>query len=225
MNLFIDIETIPTDRQDFKEYIASRVKHPGNITKPESIEKWNQESRAQAVDEEVRKTSLDGAFGRVCCIGFAFDDGDVNVIYSADDEVAVLSEFADVVAKAGEVFSSTVIGHNVSAFDLRFLIQRCVVHRIRPPLSLLRASQARPWEADKVFDTMVQWAGIGGKVGLEKLCLALDIESPKSDIDGSQVWEFVRAGRIAEVAAYCKRDVEQMRQAYMRMTFTKLKIN
>lgn len=222
MKLFLDIETIPTDRKDVRDYIAAGITHPGNISKPETIAKWNEESKPQAIEEAVHRTGLDGAFGRVCCIGMAFDDGPVSTIASAEDERVLLIGLAEALDKAvepSERLRTTVIGHNVSAFDLRFLVQRFIVRNVLPPTVLLRAAQAKPWETDKVFDTMVQWAGVGNRVSLDKLCLALGIESPKGELDGSKVWEYVQAGRLNEVADYCSRDVEQMRKVYKRMTF------
>jgi predicted PolB exonuclease-like 3'-5' exonuclease len=51
------------------------------------------------------------------------------------------------------------------------------------------------------------------------LCLALSIPTPKGDLDGSKVWQYVQDGRHEEVAAYCRRDVEATRQVHRRMTF------
>lgn len=221
MNLFLDIETLPTDRQDVRELLASKVTHPGTISKAETIAKWNEESRPAAIEEAVSKTGLDGTFGRVCVIGWAVDDGKVETLQSANDEESLLRAFADRVNTGFPPFETCVIGHNVSGFDLRFLVQRFIVNSIRPPSVISRAAQAKPWESEKVFDTMVQWSGAGSKPGgsLEKLCMALSIQSPKGDIDGSKVAAAVAAGRIDDVADYCARDVEATRKVWRRMTF------
>lgn len=220
MNLFIDIETLPTDRQDVRELIAAKVSPPGNISKAETIAKWMEESKPAAVEEAVAKTSLDGTFGRVCVIGWAVDNGPAHTTSSADDERHVLEEFAELLAGHRlSVFETCVVGHNVSAFDLRFLVQRFTVHGIKPPAVIARAAQAKPWEADKVFDTMIQWAGTGNRVSLERLCMALGVESPKTDLDGSKVAAAVAAGRIDDVAAYCSGDVQATRKVWQRMTF------
>lgn len=222
--LFLDIETLPTDRQDVRELLASKVTHPATISKPETIAKWNEESRPAAIDEAVAKTGLDGTFGRVCVIGWAIDDGPVRTVSSSYDEESLLLSFCALLredVKAGDLFETCVVGHNVSGFDLRFLTQRFIVNGIRPPAIIARAAQAKPWEDTKVFDTMVQWSGSAAKPGgsLEKLCMALSIESPKGDIDGSKVAAAVAAGRIDDVAAYCARDVEAVRKVWRRMTF------
>lgn len=224
MNLFIDIETLPTDRSDVRDLLASKVTHPSTISKPETIAKWNEESRPAAIDEAVAKTGLDGTFGRVCVICWAVDDGPIKTVKSATDEEALLLEFVQHLRSdvpAGDLFETCVVGHNVTGFDLRFLTQRFIVNGIRPPAIISRAAQAKPWEDTKVFDTMVQWSGSAAKPGgsLEKLCMALSIESPKGDIDGSKVAAAVAAGRIDDVAAYCARDVEAVRKVWRRMTF------
>jgi 3'-5' exonuclease len=220
--LFIDIETIPTDRQDVREYIAAKVTPPATMSKPETIAKWEAESKPAAIDEAVAKTGLDGAFGCVCVIGWAVDDGEVKTMQSVNNEATLLDAFGEAMNQAinyNELFDTVVCGHNVSAFDLRFLMQRYMVHGIKPPQLIKRAAEAKPWETQKVFDTMVQWAGVGNRVSLEKLCLAFGIESPKGEIDGSNVAQAVADGRIDEVAAYCKRDVEATRAIYKRMNF------
>ena len=221
MNLYLDIETLPTDRDDVREYIAASVTHPGNISKAETIAKWNEESRPAAVEEAVSKTGLDGSFGRVCVIGWAFEDAGVTTAMSADTEAYVLNAFAGAMSAVPltEHYTTCVVGHNVSSFDLRFLTQRFIVHGIKPPLLIQRAAQAKPWEADKVFDTMVQWAGVGNRISLEKLCLALSIPTSKGDITGATVAAAVAAGRIEAVARYCEGDVEATRAAHRRMTF------
>lgn len=217
-HLFLDIETLPTARADVREYIAATVKPPGNISKAETIAKWMAESKPEAVEEAIAKTGLDGSFGRVCVIGWAFDNAPVSVVHSADDEPYVLEEFAHWMNT--NPLSTTVVGHNVSSFDLRFLTQRFIVNGIRPPMVIHRAAMAKSWDIDKVFDTMTQWNPDKDKrVSLDKLCFALGIPTPKTDLDGSKVAAYVAAGRIDEVVAYCRRDVEAVRQVHARMTF------
>lgn len=248
--LYIDIETIPAQRLDVLEEIrASKqaeltaalaaIAPPGNYKKQETIDEWmaNEAPKVAAklqsafdadVDDTYRKTSFDGGFGQVCVIGYAVED-DTPRFLKADDmtaagEVALLEAFSCVLTDlipANEVLSTTVVGHNVAAFDLRFLVQRHIVNGVRPHTIIARAAQAKPWEQDRVFDTLIQWAGNGAKTGgsLDKLCKALSIPSPKGAIDGSKVWDFVKAGEIDQVAAYCAKDVAATRAVHRRMTF------
>lgn len=221
MTIFIDIETLPTERQDVIAEIRSSIKPPATYKKEESIKAWLEENIDAETDAAVRKTALDGAFGRVCVVGLAFDDQGPTTFHSVDDERFLLESTNQVLAnfRASEHFTITLVGHNVAAFDLRFLLQRYIVNGITPHPIVVRAAGAKPWESDKVFDTMVQWAGAGNRISLDKLCKALSIPTPKGDITGATVYDAVKAGRIEEVAEYCKRDVEAVRQIFNKMRF------
>lgn len=239
-NLYIDIETIPAQRpdiladiraskqQELDQAIAA-VRAPSNYG-AEAAAKWMTEKGAAQiadlrasfesdVDEAYRKTSLDGAFGQICVIGWALDDAQPQTVHGLDER-AVLRAFGESLSIPRSAhFTTCVVGHNVSAFDLRFLAQRHIVNGIRPPMVIARSAQAKPWEVEKVFDTMVQWSGVGSRITLDKLCKALGVKSPKGEIDGSKVWDAVRDGRLVDVANYCARDVEVVRQVHLRMTY------
>lgn len=221
MNIVIDIETLPTMREDVIADIRANVKPPATYKKPESIAEWIKTEGEAAAEQEVRRTALDGAYGRVCVIGWAVDDQPAAAIYSEENEPMLLQALNNAFERIPptEYFTTTIIGHNVAEFDLRFLVQRFIVNGIQPHMLIGRAAQAKPWEGDKVFDTMVQWAGTKNRVSLDKLCKALSIPTPKADITGATVYDAVMSGRIAEVAEYCKRDVEATRLVYERMKF------
>ena len=244
MNIYLDIETVPAQRPDILDELkasmsadlASKIAAiapPGNYKKQETIDAWYADEAPKVraamqsefeneLDSTYRKTSFDGAFGQVCVIGFAINDEPAITLFNTDwqDERTLLCQFIDSLDADWERKDFvTVVGHNVASFDLRFLMHRYIVNGIRPHSVISRASQAKPWESEKVFDTMVQWAGVGNRIKLDKLCKALNVPTPKGDIDGSKVWDYVNAGRIEEVAAYCKKDVEATRQVYKRMTF------
>ena len=244
MNIYLDIETVPCQRPDILDELKASmsadlatkiaaIAPPGNYKKQETIDAWYaevapniraamQSEFENELDSTYRKTSFDGAFGQVCVIGFAINDEPAITLFNEDwqDERTLLENFAYCLTSDIEHKDFvTVVGHNVASFDLRFLMHRYIVNGIRPHSVISRAAQAKPWESDKVFDTMVQWAGVGNRIKLDKLCKALNVPTPKGELDGSKVWDYVNSGRIDEVAAYCKKDVEATRQVYKRMTF------
>lgn len=242
MNLYLDIETTPTQRDDVRDYLSASLRDetlrameavtaPANYKDAEKIAQYIADKKAALQDEfaakladKIHATGLDGSFGNVFCIGWALDNGTAQTVYGTNERW-VLESFAKLLrVPPNELHSTTVIGHNVSAFDLRFLTQRFIVNGIRPPLVIARAAQAKPWEQEKVYDTMVQWAGIGQRISLDKLCLALSIPTPKGDMDGSMVWQYVQDGRHDEVARYCERDVEATRAVHRRMTFQTVEV-
>ena len=71
-----------------------------------------------------------------------------------------------------------------------------------------------------MFDTMIQWDSDRDKrISLDSFAKVLGIESPKGDMDGSKVGAFQEAGRLPEIAAYCRADVAAVRQIHKRMIF------
>jgi 3'-5' exonuclease len=251
-NLYLDIETIPTQRPDVLEEIRegciseleqsiAAVKPPSNYGADAASKWWMEKGNPQitalqaaneaAVEEKYRKTGLDGAFGQVCAIGIAYNDDAPKVVFiqewkHPDAEFLLLSDFCnllhEIIAPRLDL-QTTVIGHNVASFDLRFLVQRSIVLGIRPHTVIARAAQAKPWETEKVFDTMVQWAGVGKTISLDKLCHALGLPR-KGGITGADVWPMVQAGKIQEVADYCAQDVIKTRLAHKRMTFQSIEV-
>lgn len=252
MLLTIDIETVPSqlpevleeiraDKQAALDLALASIRPPGNYKKQETIDQWLAEEApkqaqlltdafADEVDAAYRKTSLDGAYGQICVIGLAVNDASAFTLCLGNDwanEKGLLLEFADCldsIIPGNALFTTTVIGHNVCGFDLRFLMQRAIVHGIKPHPCIQRAAQAKPWESEKVADTMVMWAGLGNRIKLDKLCRVLGIPSPKGAIDGSKVWDAVQEGRITEVANYCAADVTATREIYRRLTFKPVEV-
>ena len=232
--IIIDIETIGTSRKDVIDFIAGNTKPPATYKKAETIAAWYKDTtdaktgevtpslHSEAVAEAVAKTGLDGAFGQIVCIGYQAPGMDAPATIHGLDEADVLNKFNAVIHEEllpKDWLATTLVGHNASGFDARFLMQRFIVNSIRPHGWLKRAADAKPWESEKVFDTMIQFAGHGNRISLDKLCLALSIPSPKGEMDGSKVSQYVADGRLEEVAAYCKRDVTATKAVFERMTF------
>lgn len=216
--IILDIETIPADDARIVDFIAGTIKPPATIKLPASIAKWHAESKQEAIEDAVSKTGLDGAFGRVCVIGFDID-GTVDALHGLDEPALLVAFNARLNTIPRSLWSAmTIVGHNVSGFDLRFLVQRYIVNGIQPHAIISAAAQAKSWDS-KVYDTMIQFAGYGNRISLDKLCMALGVPSPKGEMDGSMVGQYVADGRIAEVVEYCKRDVTATGAVYRRMTF------
>ena len=224
MKLFIDIETLPTSDDGVITTLAGKITAPANYKKPESIAEWERENKPQAVLDAVAKTSFDGMYGRICCICYAFDDGEVFSVHG-DDEKTLLEQFYshvyDLSTTEHQGYLSdvpmTVIGHNVAGFDLPFLKHRSIIHGVVPPAAIMKAMNARPWD-NCIADTMLMWSSDREKrASMDKLCQAFGIDG-KGDFDGSMVaatWP-VNPQKVVE---YCCADVERTRAMYYRITF------
>jgi len=214
--LYLDIETIPAQSASAKSLIALSVKPPAQMKKADTIAAWEIEQKPQAVEDAIAKSSLNAAFGHICCIGMAVDDGDVNSISwpnNATSEFEMINGFFEVVGDAIGNRFPTVVGHYITGFDLRFIWQRCIVLGIRVPAWVPR--NPKPWDP-VVFDTMTAWAGARDTISMDNLCAALGLPG-KGDIDGSKVAAMWANGEHEAIAAYCRGDVERTRAIHRKM--------
>lgn len=201
VKLFFDIETIPADEK-FKKVSVELAKQKDSSNKIKKTAEYY-----------FRQTAISGDFGRVFCIGFAINDGNVEII--SGDESTILTEWWQVADKA-DLF----IGHNIMEFDLRFIFKRSIIHKIKPSAKHLNLSFAR-YKNFPIYDTMREWEKWGNSfIKLDTLAKALGLQSSKDGgIDGSQVYDFYKNGKYKEIYEYCKRDVKLTREIYNRMTF------
>src|SRR5258705_3306206 len=131
------------------------------------------------------------------------------------DEKKALLEFLDFMS-AFDPEADEIVGHNIIGFDLPFIFQRCLVHRIsaRPLVNL------GEYNVRGVFDTMRQW-WLGDKrsrVSLDDIAWALGIESSKTAVvEGSKVFDLYHAVRLAERREDNLNDVRVTRKVYERI--------
>ena len=210
-NIYLDIETIPCQLPEYRAKVRENIKPPATIKKPESILAWMEENAESATDEAVAKTSFDPAHGHICCLSFAIGDEPVDY-YEArtvDDERHILSNFYSALPKMG---MARFIGHNVAAFDMRFILCRSIVLGVNIPTIIPR--DIKPW-SQEIFDTMTAWAGARGTIGQDRLAEALGL-SGKGDFNGSMVAKAWADGDYGTIARYCMSDVETVRAIHKR---------
>jgi predicted PolB exonuclease-like 3'-5' exonuclease len=193
---FMDIETVPTDR---------------------SLEENGLLGSQMQLDEAdlIKKLSLSAATAKIICLCYAIEppvNAEVQVLEG--EETDIIKSFWKIA-----VDCNLFVGHNILDFDLRFIYQRSIIHQIKPSRDLPFAR----FRNAPIFDTMQEWSKWGREhASLDLLSKALSIPSPKESLDGSKVYPYYRAGRIADIVNYCKCDVDSVRQVYRRLTFAKL---
>ena len=211
-----DIETLPCNDESVISELEKTISPPGNIKKSESIKTWMDENKEAALLDLLAKTSFDGLYGRVACIAWASDDGEIHSTTPDDSEADAIESFFDYVAFD---CSPSFCGHNLHGFDLTFLKHRSIILGSRPPKSLLAAMNSKPWD-DCIQDTMLMWNQDKQKrVSAARLCKVLNIESD-DEIDGSMVAETWKTDPD-KVIYHCVEDVRKVRQIYKRLTFNK----
>jgi hypothetical protein len=212
-DVYIDIETIPSQSPALLAKFRADVKAPAQYKKPESIAEWMADNADQAALDAMAKTSFDPAYGHICTIGYAHGDGDVRTNHAEvlKDEAEILRAFF--ASLPSDTYAApTFIGHYISGFDLRFILCRAVVLGVPIPPCIPR--DVKPW-AKGVFDTMTAWAGARDTISQDRLCEALGLEG-KSGFDGSMVAAAWADGRHDEIAGYCADDVRKVREIHRR---------
>jgi hypothetical protein len=223
--LFWDLETIPTSDPEVIAEIEANIKPPGNISKPETIAKWMSDNKLPAVEKAIHDTGLDGGLGKIICIGFAKNDDETDSFTQGDEQDIIRRLFGHFTEECALHYSGgtadnppILVGHNILGFDLRFLYKRCVILGIKPPN---RFPFDRQQQARGVVDTKLMWEPDRHEyLSLDTLCKQLGVPSPKQNMSGKDVWGFFKAGRIEEIAEYCRADVGAARECYKRMTFS-----
>lgn len=228
MNIFLDIETLPNP--DYGEIVRptkADLKCPKTLKKQDTIDAWwaNPE-RDDEVEElyqkkvnEFRRTALDPWQGQIFCIAWAKDDDPIDVIWS-DNEKELLEKFEHELQtryerKVTDAMSvSTFVGYNIRNFDNTFLRLKSIKHKLS---WLTQVLPTRKYH-DRIEDVM-EMALITTRITADKY-VSLDLVSKffglggKGDIDGSMVYDMWLAGKKQEIADYCKKDVELMRELH-----------
>jgi hypothetical protein len=211
--LFLDIETTFTLDQLVCENIAASIKPPATHKKPETIAKWEAEQKPAAVRKALHDTALDGGLGSIVAIGLGVGPArNVLIRDPEDDEGDLLDTLFGIEVEHGAY--PVIVGHNVLAFDLPFLMKRAVVLGKRIPTWFPK--DLKPW-SDRVFDTMQRW-GFGSRdyVGLNRLAGYLGL-SVNPTIDGAEVPGAFHDGRLSDIVAHCDEDLRLTQLIWGRM--------
>lgn len=216
MKIFFDIEHVKTRRPDFRDRIAKSIKPPATMKKAETIAKWEDEEKESAIDAAVEATVFNGGLCHVVQIQYALSDNKpvVLIAKTIEEEKSIIGDFFDAIRPQFE--SLQFVGHNIASSDIKILRQRCAVLGINMPSNFLRATRAKPWD-EILFDTMIQWAGIGGTVSMDNLCYYLGVQTPKSDIRGDNYGEYWSNQLFDDCERYGFDEIVALREVYNRM--------
>ncbi len=206
--LFIDIETVSQQKTfsslgaDWQKLWEEKVKY----SLPENVE---------ADEYYPLRAGIMAEFAKVICISLAYfkKQGNdyvlrVKSVYG-HDEKELLQNFIKTVNQLETANNKWCFtGHNIKEFDIPFLCRRLVVNGIFIP-EYLNFQNMKPWETNMV-DTFQYWRFGDYKhfTSLKLLAAALNVPSPKDDIDGSMVGEvYWNENNLERIVTYCQKDV------------------
>jgi len=200
--LFLDTETVP--QYEFWDELSER----GKIL-------WDKKTinqRAEKTAEEYfyERAAILAEFGKIVCIsvGIIVNNKIRIKSFSGTNEKTILNEFNQMLQ--ADYFDGNVIlcAHNGKEFDFPYLARRMTINQIEIP-NILNLHGKKPWEINHL-DTLELWKFGDYKhyTSLDLLAYIFDLETPKSDIEGSEVAKvFYKEKNIQRIQNYCEKDV------------------
>ena len=177
-----DIETHEIPENEWEKFIPEKI---GNITDPVKVREKFKE-----------KLALHAKTAYIACIGY--DDGKRKNIYCnnkpilgtnfCDSEKDLIYNFYFRVSELTK--TNLLVGHNCYNFDLPFIVQRGLIHGIKPPVGL---RNHRYWN-DNIKDTMTEWTcdSYGEYIGLGELAELFKVgtKDKKGGAKFPELWDY-----------------------------------
>ena len=213
--LFLDIETVPQLENfsdldtDMQELFADKTQY--------------QRKDDFTAEEFYDRAGIWAEFGKIVCIsvGYIKVKDAMRTIRTTSfhgDERNQLLEFKKLLSEHFNKPQHLLCAHNGKEFDFPFIARRMIINGIALPFKLDLFGK-KPWEIPHL-DTLDMWKFGDYKhyTSLKLLTKILNIPSPKTDIDGSQVRDvFYLENDIARIVEYCERDVVAVAQIVLRL--------
>lgn len=213
--LFLDIETVP---EEPKFSSLSEIKQELFAKKT-----LYQRKEDFTPEEFYERAGIWAEFGKIVCISVGFFDSFTKErtfrikSFYGKDEVKILKDFKALIEKHFGKPQQLLCAHNGKEFDFPYIARRMIIHGISLP-EKLNLFGKKPWEVPHL-DTLDMWKFGDYKhyTSLNLLTNILGIDSPKEDIDGSQVAKvYYEDGDLKRIAKYCENDTLAVAQVYLR---------
>jgi DNA polymerase elongation subunit (family B) len=215
---FIDIETV-SGRKNYSEL----------------NEEWKtlwDEKILKALPEKISseefyplRAGIMAEFAKAVCISIGYFKTDNNHLhlrvksFYSTDEQHLLQQFIETLNHLYTINNKWIFtGHNIKEFDIPFLCRRLIINEMPIP-EYFDFQNLKPWETP-ILDTLHLWRFGDYKhyTSLKLLAAALNVPSPKDDIDGSQVGSvFWNENDLPRIAMYCQKDVATVANVVLRL--------
>lgn len=210
----LDIETVPLEREELSD-----VQKKEKEKRVEAYQKAHPEEELEHIQNFIGGTSA--FFGRILVLCY-------DVYNEATDKHLTMSLTASTSASEKNLLerftadlkklptkSTLFVHYNGLAFDIPFIIQRCMHHRIKIDhsdfLNLKRFSTKPHFD---LKEWISNWS-YSKAVSLELACDHLGVASPKEgEVKGAEVYDAFKKGKLDQIEAYCQRDVKATFDTY-----------
>lgn len=189
---------------------AARTAHAAAVAGHEA----NQQAARQAAwNEFVSKAALSALTGRLLAIGYHSTDSGKTLLDIDDNESAMLGRFWGRY-KACREQGRKLVGHNISGFDVPFIVRRCWLLGFDAPSTVLDKGR---WLDPVFIDTMQVWGcGQRDPVKLDVIARAFGVGAKPDGIDGSMFADLLKVDP-EKAKAYLANDIEMTTKVAERM--------
>lgn len=185
---------------------AARIAH--EEAKESALSKWEAD-KAEYEESLIERAPLSAVTGCVEAVGFLFPDGRKVVLRGS--EKAILRRFWHLVAYARK--RGRLAGWNLLAFDLRFILRRCMILGVKAPVEWSARYLPKGWT-----DLMLEFAagayGSDSMFALDCIAKAMGHEGKASNgVEGKTFWKHFRGNPDdrAKAIEYLFSDLEATR--------------
>ena len=197
--LVVDIETVGQD----PDTIPARAREI-------LLDVETEEERLRVLD----CLGLDPCTGRIICIGVYWIELDKSRAYCHEDERELLANFWN---DLGQIRPQKYVTFNGKSFDFPYINIRSAINGVPIPrdvvLDTRRFSTDRHFDVREVMTNYERYK----KGTLEFFCEIFGVPSPKNGINGKNVGEYFKAGKLDEIAKYCLGDCKATGQLYLKL--------
>jgi len=197
--LVVDIETVGQDQ----ESIPARAREI-------LLDVETDEDRQKVLD----CLGLDPCTGRIICIGVHWIELDRSRAYCQPVERELLANFWNDI---GQIRPQRYVTFNGKSFDFPYINIRSAIHGVAIPRDIVldtrRFSVERHFDVREVVTNYERYR----KGTLEFFCEIFGVPSPKNGINGKNVGEYYKAGKVDEIAKYCLGDCKATAELYMKL--------
>lgn len=207
MELFhFDIETAG-QWHNFDEFVKND-KRGSDLFKS----KWEKMKWSEKYDT-IEEAYLDNAgiistYGRIVCISFGYIDNDgqkrISSFYG-EDEREIVDSFNNLLQKI-EKKTFNLSGFRINHFDIPWVLHKCHKYNIKPA-NIIYVYDKKPWDM-RITDMSDDWKQkFAWAFSFDEMCYELGVNSPKQEMNGSEVHKSFWSGQLDKIKKYCESDV------------------
>ena len=184
---------------------------------------WQRKEEYTPAEFYKLKAGVMAEFAKIICIsvGYLFAEKNENHFriksFYGDNEKQIITNFNELLNSQFYKKQHQLCAHNGKEFDFPFIARRTLINGLKIP-ALLDIAGKKPWDVNHL-DTMELWKFGDYKhyTSIKLLAALFNIQTPKDDIDGSQVSDIYWNDKdIERIKKYCQKDTLTVAQIFLK---------